>query len=133
MQVSARLLLRVLPVLVVILAFAAPAAADEAYKRCIDGSDGTNPAWGACGGEWVAREDAKLNAAWKQLYEASGPNTKKDLLEEQRAWNAFKEKSCRFYGNGDFGREGQVLQFPACRAEVIAQRTAALKGYGIGQ
>lgn len=119
-----------LPVLVVL---ASPTSADEAYKRCIDDSDGTNPAWGACGGEWVAREDAKLNATWKRLYEASGPNTKKDLLEEQRAWNAFKEKSCRFYDNGDFGREGQVLHFPACRAAVIAQRTEALKHYEIGQ
>ncbi|WP_089176184.1 lysozyme inhibitor LprI family protein [Bosea sp. AS-1] len=121
--------LRFLPVLAVLVS---PAAADDAYKRCIDGSDGTNPAWGACGGEWVAREDARLNATWKRLYEASGPNTKKDLLEEQRAWNAFKEKSCRFYDNGDFGREGQVLHFPACRAEVIARRTEALKRYEIG-
>ena len=63
-----------LPVLV---ALASPAAADEVYKRCIDDSDGTNPAWGACGGEWVAREDAKLNATWKRLYGASEPNTKK--------------------------------------------------------
>lgn len=92
----------------------------------------TNPAWAACGGEWVAREDAKLNATWKRLYEASEPNTKKNLLAEQRAWNAFKEKSCRFYGNGDFGREGQVLHFPACRAEVIARRTEALKRYEAG-
>ncbi len=122
---------RILLVVAAFAALAAPAAADEAYKRCIDGSDGTNPAWGACGGEWIAREDAKLNAAWKKLYDASEAATKKDLLAEQRAWNAFKEKSCRFYDNGDFGREGQVLHFPACRAEIIAQRTATLDSYGI--
>lgn len=108
----------------------APAVADEAYKRCIDNSNGTNPAWAACGAEWIAREDAKLNAAWKRLLAASGPAVRKDLLEEQRAWNAFKEKSCRFYDNGEFGREGQVLHFPSCRAELIAQRTATLDGYG---
>lgn len=104
--------------------------ADDAYKRCIDASDGTNPAWAACGGAWVAREDAKLNAAWKRLYAVSEPATKKDLLEEQRAWNAFKDKACQFYANGDFGREGQVLHFPSCRAELIAQRTATLDSYG---
>ena len=38
-------------------ALALPAAADEAWKRCIDNSDGTNPAWAACGGAWVAREE----------------------------------------------------------------------------
>lgn len=87
-------------------------------------------AWAACGAEWIAREDAKLNAAWKRLYAASAPATKKDLLEEQRAWNAFMEKACRFYDNGDSGREGQVLQFPSCRATLIAQRTATLDSYG---
>jgi uncharacterized protein YecT (DUF1311 family) len=111
-------------------ALVVPAAADDAYKRCIDASDGTNPAWAACGGEWVAREDARLNAAWKRLYAASGSATKKDLLEEQRAWNAFKDKACQFYANGDFGREGQVLHFPSCRAELIARRIATLDSYG---
>ena len=110
-------------------ALALPAAADEAWQRCIDNSDGTNLAWAACGGAWVAREDAKLNAAWKRLLAASGPETRKDLLEEQRAWNAFMQKACRFYDNGGFGREGQVLHFPACRATLIAQRTVTLDGY----
>mgnify|MGYP001598636894 CR=1 FL=1 len=111
-------------------ALVVPAAADDAYKRCIDSSDGTNSAWADCGGAWIAREDAKLNAAWKRLYAASEPETKKNLLDEQRAWNAFKEKACQFYANGDFGREGQVLSFPSCRATIIAERTATLDGYG---
>ena len=110
-------------------ALALPAAADEAWQRCIDNSDGTNPAWAACGGAWVAREDAELNAAWKRLLAASAPATRKDLLAEQRAWNAFMQKACRFYDNGEFGREGQVLHFPACRATLIAQRTVTLDGY----
>ena len=52
-----------------------------------------------------------------------------DLLEEQRAWIAFKEASCRFYASGSFGREGQVLSVPVRRAGIIAQRTATLEGY----
>ena len=48
---------------------AAPKAAewhydgDAEYRRCVDRSDGTNVAFGACGGALVAREDARLNAA----------------------------------------------------------------------
>ena len=61
---------------------AVPAPADDAYKRCIDNSNGTNPAWAACGGEWIAREDARLNASWKRLLAESGPAVRKDLLEE---------------------------------------------------
>lgn len=88
-------------------ALALPAAADEAWQRCIDNSDGTNPAWAACGGAWVAREDAKLNAAWKRLLAASGPETRKDLLEEQRAWNAFMQKACHFYDRASSAGKGR--------------------------
>lgn len=113
-----------------LIAGAVPAAADEVYDRCIDESDGTNEAWGACGSDWIAREDGRLNATWKRVFGTLEGQTKADLLTEQRAWNAFKEASCAFYANGDWGREGAVLGFPACRAGVIADRTAALEAYG---
>jgi len=51
-------------------------------------------------------------------------------LAEQRKWNIYKESSCLFYANGDWGRQGQVLDYAACRAEVIQERTKALKVYG---
>lgn len=123
-----------LPVLILlgglVLALAGPAAADEIYDKCIDASDGTNAAWGLCGSEWLKREDETLNTTWKRIYEGLPAATKSDLLEEQRAWNAFKEKSCLFYANGDWGREGQILHFPTCRATLIAERTATLEAYG---
>jgi len=115
---------------VALLAAVAPAAADAAYDRCIDESDGTNEAWGACGSDWIAREDGRLNATWKRVFGAAEGQTKTDLLAEQRAWNTFKEAACAFYANGDWGREGAVLGFPACRAGVIAERTSALEAYG---
>jgi len=108
---------------------AAPVSADEIYDKCMDTSGGTNTGFGKCGGEWVARADAKLNAAWKELYSKAEDSSKKDLLTEQRLWNAFKEQSCNFLVNGDFGREGQVIHFPACRAGVIEQRTKQLEEY----
>jgi hypothetical protein len=59
---------------------------------------------------------------WRRLDEASGQGaqrcleklhssvtddaTAKALLDEQRAWNDYKEKSCLFYASGYFGREG---------------------------
>jgi uncharacterized protein YecT (DUF1311 family) len=103
---------------------------DAEYRRCIARSDGTNTAWGLCGTALIEREDIRLNAAWKRVYAAGAETKSKDLLDEQRAWNAFKETSCRFYASGTFGREGQVLSFPVCRAGIIAQRTAILEGYG---
>lgn len=66
----------------------APAKADKAYDACIEHSDGTNPAWGKCGEDWVGREEQKLNAAWKKLNTGLTGKTKTDLLAEQRLWNA---------------------------------------------
>lgn len=125
------LFIAVLALLAVPPAFApVPAHADDVYDKCIDDSDGSNPAWAACGDELIRREDAKLNATWKRVYAETGDATRKDLLAEQRAWNAFKERSCKFYANGEWGREGSVVHFMLCRAFVIAARTKALEHYG---
>ena len=115
-----------------VLAFLLPAVhanADPLYDKCIRQSDGTNSAWAECGGAWVKRADKALNAAWKKIYGVAEGQTKTDLLAEQRLWNSYKEESCKFYANGDWGREGQVLSFPACRAKVIEARTAQLLEY----
>lgn len=109
---------------------ALPARADDAYDKCIKDSDGTNTAWDQCGGDWMARADKALNDAWKKVHsEITDDATSKALLDEQRAWNTYKEKSCLFYASGYFGREGEVLSYPACRAEVIEARTSDLKAY----
>ncbi len=105
------------------------ASADALYDKCMNAADGTNPAFAKCGGDWVTRADTKLNEVWKQLYSDREEQTKKDLLAEQRLWNAYKEESCKFLSNGDFGREGQVVHFPACRAEVIEARIKQLEHY----
>lgn len=105
------------------------ASADDLYNKCMDAADGTNPGFAKCGGDRVARADTELNKVWNELYSGSQDRSKKDLLAEQRLWNVYKKKSCSFFGSGDWGREGQVIQFPACRAEVIEMRTNQLKTY----
>jgi uncharacterized protein YecT (DUF1311 family) len=105
----------------------APAKADKLYDTCMKHSDGSNPSWSKCGQEWVDREEQKLNAAWKKLNAGLSGQTKTDLLAEQRLWNAYKESSCLYHANGDYGREGQVIDFPTCRAAVIAARTKELE------
>jgi uncharacterized protein YecT (DUF1311 family) len=108
----------------------APVRADEVYEKCIEESDGSNFEWGKCGGEMIDREDAKLNAVWKRVYGLATDKTKTDLLAEQRAWNSYKERSCKFYANGEWGREGSVVHFMLCRAAAIAERTKVLEFYG---
>lgn len=122
--------------LIAILALAGPAvgepvAADRAYQRCLDKSDGTNPAWAACGAALVGREDAGLNAEWKRIYPGEASASKAALLEEQRLWVAFREKACRLYTTGDRGREGEVLGYFTCLAAVIRARTDELRDYRV--
>ncbi|MDP9839020.1 uncharacterized protein YecT (DUF1311 family) [Neorhizobium huautlense] len=122
--------------LLLALLFLAPAsyaAGDDLYDKCMAEADGTNPGFGKCGGEWVARADAKLNAVWKEVYSNLEDASKKDMLAEQRLWNAYKEKSCDFFANGDFGREGQVIHFPACRAQTIEARIKQLEQFRDGE
>lgn len=108
---------------------ATPVLADKIYDNCINRSDGSNSAWSQCGGDWLKRADDKLNATWKKVYGKADGQSKTDMLAEQRLWNSYKESSCNFYANGDWGREGQVLSFPNCRANVIEMRTKQLQEY----
>lgn len=98
-----------------------PVQADTRYDACMNKAV-SNVAFNDCGAAWIAREEARLNARWKALYSRLSAASKRDLLTEQRAWITYKDKSCLWRANGDWGREGQVISYPSCRAKVIADR-----------
>ena len=114
-----------------LLLLAAPAAAhaDAIYDKCMKTAE-SNVDFDACGGAYVTRADVALNRTWQRVFRATTGQTKTDLLAEQRAWNAYKELSCKLYANGDQGREGAVIAFPSCRAGVIEERTSDLVAIG---
>jgi uncharacterized protein YecT (DUF1311 family) len=111
------------------VAFAAPAQADEAYDACVDKAR-TNADFSACGNAMLERREAELNRVWKEVNRDLDAGVKKALLEEQRAWIAFKDKSCLPWTTGHFGREGQVIHFYTCRGEVIDARIGYLGNVG---
>lgn len=96
------------------------------YGRCLDRAT-TNPQFSACGGAMLVRREAALNSIWKSTYASLDAAAKKALLDEQRAWIAYKDKSCTAFTTGYFGREGQVIHYYTCRAGVIDARIAYLK------
>ena len=121
--------------LALILMAAAVAAApppgsrlETAWRACVDAHT-TNFDWARCGGAYVQGADAELNTAWAKLMTKATGQTRGDLVKEERAWIAYKAAACTFYGNGDWGREGEVLDDPACRAGVIETRTRELDAY----
>ncbi|MBW4329861.1 DUF1311 domain-containing protein [Stakelama sp. CBK3Z-3] len=102
------------------------AAAPAASEDCIQAAT-TNADFAKCGAAQVKQADAALNAMWKKVYPGLDTKTKAALLEEQRLWVRFKDKSCQAWSTGYFGREGQVIHFYTCRATVIRDRTAYLE------
>jgi uncharacterized protein YecT (DUF1311 family) len=105
------------------------ARADAVYDACMKAAN-TNADFGECGKGYLKQADDALNAAWKETYRLASGQTAKDLLAEEQAWIAYKEKSCLFYANGESSREGQVISFPGCRGQVIEQRTKDLISIG---
>lgn len=108
---------------------AGSAAADDKYSACVD-TTSSNDEWAKCGGEFIEREEAKMDEAWQRLMEQTEGDTTAALKAEQQAWTEFRKEACEFYSDPvAFGREGQVLSYPNCVAETIAGRTAQLKAY----
>ena len=109
---------------------AMPAHADPLYDKCAAKAV-TNPDYAACGAAMIGRLEASLNVTWKSIYPGFPAEAKPALLEEQRLWVAFKEKSCAAYSTTSaFGREGQVIGFFVCRARVLTDRIDQLKSLG---
>lgn len=108
---------------------AAPARADDVYDSCIEEAE-TNADFSACGSALLERREAELNRVWKEVVQDLDPGVKKALLDEQRAWIAYKDKSCLTWTTGYFGREGQVIHFYVCRADVIDARIDDLENLG---
>jgi uncharacterized protein YecT (DUF1311 family) len=108
---------------------ASAAQADRAFEQCVDGSDQSDPAAIACSNAWTVREEARLNTTWKRALAIVGSSKSKQgasLLQEQRAWIVFKEKSCLHYytpGLSSLERRNGGI----CRARVVADRTAQLE------
>jgi uncharacterized protein YecT (DUF1311 family) len=95
-----------------------------AYNRCVQSAK-TNLQFGECGGARLKNGDALLNAVWQRVYKRLKGSSKASLLAEQRLWIAYKDHACQWWLN-DYGREGQVIQYPLCRAAVIESRIEVL-------
>ncbi len=123
-------MVRLLAIFFGLLVISAGAArADNGYDACMKTAN-SNFDFSECGKGYLKRADDALNAAWKQTYPLASGQTAKDLLGEEQAWIAYKDKSCLLYANGERGREGEVIAFPGCRGHVIEERTQDLIGIG---
>ena len=104
------------------LVFAKPAITDCGSKPGI-----SNPEWQKCEADFISKDKVALHKAEDDLAAAIPKASQSDFREEEAAWSAYAAKACRFYFNGDWGRDGQVVHGPLCIDGVIVARTKELR------
>ena len=106
---------------------AAISAAESQYDKCV-GSTDKNSGWAECGNAEIARQEKKLNVAWKKALRCFDPkyeymrSSKEELIFDQRLWAKWKDAACGLFLNGGLGREPQVINGPLCKIKIISDR-----------
>ena len=99
------------------------------YAKCANTAV-TNYDFGQCSGAEIQRQEKLLAVAWGKItaeFKEWTEPARAAMLKEQRAWISFKDDACRYFDNHpDFGREGTVIHYGECKANVIASRVTAL-------
>ena len=80
----------------------------------------------ACEKGYLDLEERRLHDAEQKLLSLLPPASRADFQAEETAWRAYEAKACTFYFNGDWGRDGQVVQGPLCKIDVVTARTKVL-------
>lgn len=111
---------------------AAVSAAEDQYDKCV-GSTDKNSGWADCGNVEIARQEKRLNAAWKKTLGCFDPQyeymqaSKEQLISDQRLWAKWKDAACGLFLNGGLGREPQVINGPLCKIKIISDRAKWLE------
>lgn len=100
-----------------------PADSGRQLDACIDAAAAIDLQVKDCYVALAQREDARLNANWKELLKAvggTGTAKGKALISEQKAWIAFRDAACLHLAI-DGGTLDRV-QSQSCYADVITRR-----------
>ena len=73
-----------------------------------------------------AKQDKRLNAAYKQLGSQVSPEQKKQLLTAQRLWIKYRDANCSFYYDPDGGSLARI-NAAGCDLEMTTQRANELE------
>ena len=82
-----------------------------------------------CAAADYKRSDTALNMAYDSLAADLGARPKQGLREAQRAWLAYRDKSCDLEAMGSEGGSIQSMARSNCLTKLTRQRTKMLRGY----
>jgi len=110
-----------------------PALADgvelsREHTACMENTGNANEALINCNNMEIARQDLRLNKAYKSLMGQLTPQRKKDLQKVQRTWIAFRDGNCRFYLD-PASRFPSQLSASACVLQATAERVRELERF----
>ena len=107
-------------------AFAAEKELSAEYSACLDKARGVTFDMIECIAAETGRQDARLNNNYQRLMSKLTSDRKKALLEAERAWIAFRDANCQFYGDPQGGTSAR-LSANECVLNATAQRASELK------
>jgi uncharacterized protein YecT (DUF1311 family) len=88
---------------------AEPPPRTKEYGRCIEKAGAVDPMVLECISDEYARQDKRLNAAYRKLMGSLNGERKKQLLEAQRLWGKYTDANCAFYYDPDGGTMARML------------------------
>ena len=89
----------------------------------------TTTAMKVCAGENYKKADKKLNQVYQQLKPKLRISQQNRLIDAQRAWIQFRDKSCAFEGAFAEGGSLEPVLKTSCLTDVTEQRVKDLQGY----
>lgn len=96
-----------------------------AYKACMDTAN-TTASMNECTNAEIAREDKRLNQAYKKAMAALGPVQKGKLRDTQRIWIKYIDSNCDFYYTLTGGTM-DILNGGGCRLSMTSARADELE------
>jgi uncharacterized protein YecT (DUF1311 family) len=105
-----------------------PVDADPLETACYD-RDPSQQALNRCAGDAFERADQALNAQWKEVLDTYGESaeTKKLLLDSQRAWLKYRDAHCELAASDSVGGSMWPMLNSGCLASMTRKRTRELK------
>ena len=108
------------------IAYAGDTSYSKSYNSCMDASGGATFKMIDCINDEHAKQDKRLNAAYKQLGSQVSPEQKKQLLTAQRLWIKYRDANCAFYYDPDGGSLARI-NAAGCDLEMTTQRANELE------
>jgi uncharacterized protein YecT (DUF1311 family) len=118
------------PLIVVSMALASPGTSEpiprSGHPSCEQAAT-TQPEITRCAYAAAAAADQRLNQAYKELTTYLDRAEQARLLSSERAWLAFRDADCTFWGHGDFTLAATNRAY--CLAELSADRAKELESW----